>query len=79
MFYSLALSALKKQIPQMVYLQGDGYADGYLVYDEALCPECGYMISDVYDPEYHYEPYCPHCGQALDWNVLFDLEEEDND
>lgn len=55
--------ALEKQIPKKPNLEGDGYADGQLVYDTWICPCC----------EKHYEVYyddydfCPNCGQKLDW------------
>jgi hypothetical protein len=32
--YDMAIKALKKQIPKKVDLEGDGYADGQLVYDK---------------------------------------------
>ena len=52
-----------------VIFEGSGYADGYLVYDIARCPNCDFVLDDdCFDPKYHYEPYCPHCGQRLDWN-----------
>lgn len=43
----------------------DGYADGFPVYDMAECPNCGYYFEESYDS--WEEPYCPHCGQHLDW------------
>lgn len=54
---------------KLVELSGDGYADGYLVYDTALCPNCGYVLDDDFNIECQHEPYCPHCGQRLDWEV----------
>lgn len=52
-----------KQIAQEPYLEGDGYADGEMVYDMWRCPSCNklYEIDDRYD-------YCPNCGQKLLWN-----------
>lgn len=51
--------------PQKPLLEGDGYVDGELVYDIAFCPNCNAEF------EYGYgnwgDPYCPKCGQALDW------------
>ena len=55
--------------PMMILLEGDGYADGSLVYDTAICPVCGYVLDDEFDVEDNHEPYCPHCGQKLNWNV----------
>lgn len=51
--------------PREVLYSGDGYADGYMVYDMAECPNCGREF------EYDYETwncnFCPDCGQALKW------------
>lgn len=60
---------MNRDEPMTVFLSGDGYADGYLVYDKAECPQCGYVLDEDFEPEQHHEPYCPHCGQRLDWNV----------
>ena len=57
-----AIEALEKQIPKTPDIEGDGYADGEMVYDTWICPNCGkdYEIEcDNYD-------YCPNCGQAID-------------
>lgn len=57
-----AIEALEKQIPKTPDIEGDGYADGKMVYDTWICPNCGkdYEIEcDNYD-------YCPNCGQAID-------------
>ena len=58
---------LKREDPKQVNYIGDGYADGKMVYDQAECPECGF----VYDESdwIWQEPYCPHCGQRLVWEV----------
>ena len=54
-----------EQEPKTVIYSGDGYADGYMVYDIAECPNCSY--------EYEYGdkdwglPFCPNCGQKLNW------------
>jgi len=48
-----------------VLYSGDGYADGYMVYDMAECPNCGYEYEDG-DKDWGL-PFCPNCGQSLDW------------
>ena len=40
----------------------DGYADGYPVYDEWECSECGVVFEDE-EPPYKY---CPNCGVKMD-------------
>ena len=60
---------MTREKAKLVELSGDGYADGHLVYDTAKCPSCGYTLDDDFDIDTHHEPYCPHCGQKLDWNV----------
>ena len=62
----MAIKALEKQIPKKPEYEGDGYADGKLVYDYAKCPICGH------DFEYGINDwgceYCSDCGQKLDWS-----------
>lgn len=53
--------------PKTVIYSGDGYADGYMVYDSAECPECGYEYEE--SDKAWGEPYCPHCGQLLNWDT----------
>lgn len=60
--YAMAIEAMKKQIPKIPKYEGDGYADGMLVYDEWLCPNCDSRFEVDYD---EYE-YCPKCGQHID-------------
>lgn len=51
----------EQQTPEKPYMQSDGYADGYPVWDY-YCPECNYEFEDnVFN-------YCPKCGQAIDWS-----------
>ena len=57
-----AIEALEKQIPKELIAEGDGYADGEMVYDSFYCPSCDYHMED-----YEVENYCPNCGQAIDW------------
>lgn len=53
------------QEPKTVIYSGDGYADGYMVYDMAECPSCGYEYEDG-DKDWGLS-FCPNCGQKLDW------------
>lgn len=57
----------QKLVPKAVFYQGDGYADGYMVYDEAQCPECETWFEEG-DTNWEM-PFCPKCGQALDWTM----------
>jgi len=41
----------------------DGDYDGVPVYDEWICSECGYMISDDIPPQFNY---CPKCGAEME-------------
>ena len=54
-----------EQEPREVLYSGDGYADGYMVYDMAECPNCGYEYEDG-DKDWGLS-YCPNCGQKLNW------------
>lgn len=54
--------AKEKQIPQMPNIEGNGYADGHLVYDTWICPNC----EKHYEIDYDDYDYCPNCGQAID-------------
>ena len=58
----LAVEALGKQMPKRPDYEGDGYADGELVYDTWICPNCG----KYYEVDYDNYKYCPECGQAID-------------
>lgn len=60
----VAIKALEKQIPTKPDLEGDGYADGHLVYDTWICPCC----EKHYEVDYDDYDYCPNCGQAIDWS-----------
>ena len=55
----------KRDVAQPINYISDGYADGYLVYDGAECPNCGYGYEE--NDSAWKEPYCPHCGQRLNW------------
>lgn len=57
-------AAMEKQTARRPYYEGDGYADGHLVYDTWICPCCG----KHYEVDYDNYNYCPDCGQKLDWS-----------
>ena len=58
----MAIKALEKQIPKKPNIEGDGYADGQLVYDTWICPCC----EKHYEIDYDSYDYCPNCGQHID-------------
>lgn len=62
----MAILALEKQIPKIPDVEGDGYADGHLVYDTWICPCCG----EHYEIDYDNYEYCPKCGQHIDRSQL---------
>ena len=58
----------EKQIPKQPNLEGDGYADGYMVYDTAICPNCGERICEDGEDDINWgNDYCHKCGQRLSW------------
>lgn len=63
--FDIVQELVDKQTPLTVNYISDGYADGYPVYDTAICPNCT-RIFEVFDEE-HYK-YCPTCGQHLNWS-----------
>lgn len=65
-FKVLAIEALERQTPKIPNFEGDGYADGELVYDTWICPCCG----KEYEVDFDYYEYCPLCGQAIDWGGI---------
>ena len=62
----VAINALEKQIPKKPNIEGDGYADGQLVYDTWICPCC----ENHYEIDYDNYDYCPNCGQHIDRSEL---------
>jgi rubrerythrin len=71
--YDMSIKALEKQIPKKPNIEGDGYADGHLVYDTWICPNC----EKDYEIDYEDYDYCPNCGQKIDKSV-FDWGNEDD-
>lgn len=63
-----SMKALEKQIPKKPDVEGDGYADGHLVYDTWICPNC----EEHYEIDYDNYDYCPKCGQKLDWSSSYE-------
>ena len=63
----MAIEALEKQIPEMPDYEGDGYADGFPIYDTWICPCCGRYYELDCNDDYIY---CPQCGQRIDWTTL---------
>lgn len=58
------VKALEKQIAKKPNIEGDGYADGQLVYDTWICPNC----EKHYEIDYDDYDYCPNCGQKILWD-----------
>ena len=55
---------VEKEIPKVPLYEGDGYADGHMVYDTWVCPNCG----KSYELESEKYKRCPECGQLIDWS-----------
>ena len=58
----IAVGAMRKQIPKKLIPEGDGYADGSMIYDSFYCPSCNHRME-----EDEVEDYCPKCGQKICW------------
>lgn len=58
----IAVEAMEKQIPKNLIAEGDGYADGSMVYDSFYCPSCDHCME-----EDEVADYCPNCGQKICW------------
>lgn len=56
----IAVEAMQKQIPKELIAEGDGYADGSMVYDIFYCPSCDHLLWDN-----EVDGYCPKCGQKI--------------
>lgn len=64
----LALAALKAQLSEnrgQWQGEGDGYADGEIVYDVWRCSECDHVIDDGTDDPKLLPNYCPNCGAKM--------------
>ncbi len=46
--------------------EGDGYADGEIVFDVWHCSECDYCIDDGTDDPSMLPRYCSNCGAKMD-------------
>ena len=57
-------AAVEKQTARRPDYEGDGYADGHLVYDTCIFPCCG----KHYEVDYDNYNYCPDCCPKLDWS-----------
>ena len=57
--------AVDKQKAKVPDYESNGYADGYMVYDTWICPNCG----KKYEVDYDDYKHCPECGQAIDDNL----------
>lgn len=55
---------VEKEMPKPLDYEGDGYVDGELNYDTAICRSCGRKFEVDYN---EHSKYCPECGQKLDW------------
>ena len=51
----------EKNTPKEAIYEGDGYADGEMVYDTWICPNCGAK----YEVDYDDYDFCPDCGQMI--------------
>lgn len=63
--------------PKRPDYEGDGYADGHLVYDTAYCPECHHSFEEGVND--WGSAFCPDCGQKLDWTPYPEPEEVDEE
>ena len=60
--------AVEKQKAKKPDYEGDGYADGHMVYDTWICPNCG----ERYEVDYDDYKHCPNCGQAISLENEYD-------
>lgn len=62
-------AAMQKQTAELPTIEGDGYADGQLVYDTWYCPTC----HSAYEIDFDKYKYCPNCGQKINRSELDQL------
>lgn len=71
--YSLAISLLENNVTIQRHGhwlgEGDGYADGELVYDVWYCSECNNCIDDGTDDPANLPRFCSECGAKMDGAV----------
>ncbi len=71
----MGMEALKKQMPEPLNYEGDGYdQDGNMIFDIAKCPMCGHEFEEGVND--WGSNYCPSCGQALDWDAQGEQPDE---
>ena len=70
--FNLVKEAITKATPEIPDVEGDGFADGELVYDTYICPYC----EKRYEVDYEEYDYCPDCGQAIDLVNAWATDEE---
>lgn len=51
----------ERDTAKMPEYEGDGYADGEIVYDIWICPNC----EEEYEVDYDDYNFCPNCGQRI--------------
>ena len=51
----------ERDTPKIPQYEGDGYADGKMVYDIWICPNCGAK----YEVDYDDYDFCHDCGQRI--------------
>ena len=51
----------ERDTPKIPQYEGDGYADGKMVYDIWICPNCGAK----YEVDHDDYDFCPDCGQRI--------------
>lgn len=70
--WELFKELVDKATPMKLYYEGDSCdEDGQIIYDTAICQNCGRHFETYYDEHVNY---CPSCGQRLVW-----AEEEEED
>lgn len=60
---TMAIEALKKQTPKKAIAKYDWY-----ILNRWKCEECGGEVDSPMGYPVQKYPFCPHCGQAIDWS-----------